>query len=768
MESESQIDNNKQGLMITTDFTANERRGARFKSEPQIELKMTDDAANAVEEYLANPSGFKLRDHQKDGLRDFAKHLRQGHKQGYMDMPTGSGKTAVASVMAGIFLDKFPRQKVIVISPYTTILEQNASELQEIVGADVRAYYGKVKHRISDGQIINTTYRSLLALLESKMIKPEEISLVLLDEIHSNQGDEFRKALELITRSSSSPIMVGLTATPFFIKVQKDLLDNKIDHSATWLDIFFKQIHSLTLEECMGYILAPARVFEIRTGVKIKPEMLVGVGDYDTGEKEKTLEALGPSVRNHIAVSILAGLNAKSSQSGLEIGSQLNLPSLQIDEIAKLHELLKTRKTAVFGISVAHIIYLQKLLDEYGIKSEILYGAQSLEDQDKPLSNYEDPEGPRVILGVQKLSMGWNSPQTKGMIILDPTRSPAEALQRFGRGLRIFKDPVTGKLDTKAQLIAIELYDDWRLASLTRRPILIPELFDLSAINYKVIQPTKEVKTTRDRNNTGSNKRSEHSSPLQLEGVDIELSMSEVELSNFWKVDFRNTDIATLVKYLDKQMRYIETIQGEKFDLIGIYKEFALLLPEKIPLGIVNTLIEEINKENDEERLGTLAKSLVLLNLKSILSGLDTILINYPEIAEDILQDVLTLAIYTIKKKKLIDKNKNLSTILYKFAIYTAQKSRKFHINGVPINLSDLPPIIQYITNPSNKDNKDILGALQTLNAIERKILNLRYFGKSQLTVNQISQKLGYDKVYVNQIIRTSLKKLKEQILGKQ
>lgn len=210
--------------------------------------------------YLRTPAERALhaepgREHQGDVMDDTLKFLGSGKTAGYIELPTGTGKTVIAASLIRAL-----RMNTIVVSPTGTILDQTKRTIEDInPDINVSNFDGRSKSIASN--IINTTINSLSNLAEIGPLA-EATELIILDEIHHGTLGEKRHKL---WRKFPNALIVGLTATPDPSKLEGLQDRGLVDSEERWTGAFTELISSMSREEAMQRgALTPVDIHMIR------------------------------------------------------------------------------------------------------------------------------------------------------------------------------------------------------------------------------------------------------------------------------------------------------------------------------------------------------------------------------------------------------------------------------------------------------------------------------------------------------------------------
>lgn len=517
----------------------------RIKSQAEIDsLDVT--SAKAVENlnhYLESPEESVLREHQVDAIESIRDFLISGEKAGYISLPTGSGKTVLYTELA-----KALGLRTLILSPTRIILNQAEALFRQIAPEiKLSSYSGEGKDLTGD--VLNTTYQSAILLVETGQINPSEFDLIIADEAHTALGEQRHK---LWGNFRSDAIKIGLTATPYFDQLEGYEKRGLVTQSDRWTGMFNKCIHEMSLEEAMQReILVPIDVHMIRTNVKVS-DVEITSGEYNKGQLER---ALNVEARNYLTVGMIAGVD--------KIPENVRLNQTQREEIEQIHQKIQGKRIAIFAITIDHADILRRELFNAGVKARTIHSKIDSATRKESLVDYKYGLV-QVLVGVDALRIGWDSPETEVGIYLAPTKSGIVAVQELGRILR--PSPESGKENA----IAIQLVDEF-----TRRreaPILIPNIFD----PYYVLRGTQ---TGLESRHQAQPRRQRN--PITFFGLNIESIIEEAKSNEMLQTRFKQGTIAEIAQLAD---RLIEEIRDKNPDLAGLdfWREIASQIP-RIP-----------------------------------------------------------------------------------------------------------------------------------------------------------------------------------------
>ncbi len=171
-------------------------------------------------------------------------------------LPTGTGKTLIAVLLAIDRLEKHPESKILMLAPTRPLVEQHAKSFLELtdidqkeinvvsgrfVPEDRKVFYGKSKIIISTPQTSEND-------LESGILRLDDFSLLVVDECHrSVKKYSYPTVAKRFMLQSKYPRILGLTASPGSSK-------EKIDEICGSLFIDKVEIRSELDEDMSKYV----------------------------------------------------------------------------------------------------------------------------------------------------------------------------------------------------------------------------------------------------------------------------------------------------------------------------------------------------------------------------------------------------------------------------------------------------------------------------------------------------------------------------------
>lgn len=335
-----------------------------------------------------------LRPYQGEVVEATRAALRAGKRRVLAYLPTGGGKTRVATAITQMTLAK-STGRVIVLANRKQLVHQFAAALRA-AGLDVGIAQGEnttgLHHRVIVCSIDTVHARNYIF---------DDLSLILIDEAHAVAGSEKYRAL--LFRYNRVPC-IGLSATPFARGLGKPYpeLGNK--------PLFEDLVVGATVQQLVddGYLT------DIEIYCPSAPD-LTGAKTSRTPEGEQDFRQA-------------------------DIDEAADRPELVGDIIAHWLKLANGAKTICFASSIAHSKHIVEQFRAAGVAAEHLDCYMDDDTRADILTRFERGDF-TILSNVALLSEGFDVPSTACMILARPTKSLTRFLQMVGRVLR----PAEGK-----------------------------------------------------------------------------------------------------------------------------------------------------------------------------------------------------------------------------------------------------------------------------------------------------------------------------------
>lgn len=335
-----------------------------------------------------------LRPYQHQLVESVRESLRTGHRRVMAYLPTGGGKTRVATAIAQMSLTK-SNGRVIVLANRKQLVHQFAAALRG-AGLDVGILQGEntagLHHRVVVASIDTVHARGCIF---------DDVALFIIDEAHAVAGSE--KYRRLLFRYNRVPC-IGLSATPF----------------ARGLGRPYPELADRALFE------------DLVIGATVQG--LVDDG-FLTG-----IEIYCPSAPDMSGAKTVRTAEGEQDYRQADIDKATDKPELIGDVVGHWMRLAEGRKTICFASSIAHSQHVVEQFRASGVSAEHLDCYMDDETRQDILTRFEHGDF-TLLSNVSLLSEGFDVPDTACMILARPTKSLTRFLQMVGRVLR----PADGK-----------------------------------------------------------------------------------------------------------------------------------------------------------------------------------------------------------------------------------------------------------------------------------------------------------------------------------
>lgn len=158
-----------------------------------------------------------LRDYQRESIDALYEWFGK-HEKGnpLLVLPPGAGKSVIAAALVQEIIEKWPSQRILIVTHVKELIEQNYLKLMELwPQAPAGVNSASLKRRDADSQII-------FAGIQSIYNRPYELGwfdLILVDEAHlipvKTLTGMYRTFLDQMENINPTIRIVGLTATPY-------------------------------------------------------------------------------------------------------------------------------------------------------------------------------------------------------------------------------------------------------------------------------------------------------------------------------------------------------------------------------------------------------------------------------------------------------------------------------------------------------------------------------------------------------------------------
>jgi superfamily II DNA or RNA helicase len=419
-----------------------------------------------LERYIADDQkGDILYEYQKNIVHDTARFLGAGVKRGYIEAPTGTGKTVLFVTLAEAFSyqDADP-PRILVVTPTKDLVRQTQGGTRGDKGfagfapdLKVGTFYSDTPSGLKglQAQVTITTYASLSKLAampvtvqrqdgtrQTRIINQinKHFDIIFLDEGHKALGVANRRIIDNI---SEDKLIIGFTATPEYTASRS--LATLLPHL----------IHRLDLKETiMMGMLSPVIPVAFSAPTSAAQKFVIGaLGEY---ENKSLKELIYNPLRNAMVVDIASQL--------IQAGNTPIIACIPGDDMLHPHH-------------IAEELSRQIITDPDGterpIRAIAVTSAIPAAARQQYYAQLENGELDALTY-IDVLTEGWDSQRANVIINARPTRSLVAARQRMGRILRTKPD---GR-----PAIALDIVD--QISSSTAPQVSMADIFTLDKLVF--------------------------------------------------------------------------------------------------------------------------------------------------------------------------------------------------------------------------------------------------------------------------------------------
>lgn len=312
-------------------------------------------------------------------------------------LPTGAGKSLVLAELIRSILNKYPRQRVLVMTHVKELIEQDLDALvAQWPYAPVGIYSAGVGQKNLDKPVIIAGVQSIVKVPAEELPR---FDLLFVDEaqlISPDATTSYRLVIDRLLVKNPKLKVTGLTATPYRLKGGHLLDCGLFTHIA--YDLTTPEAFTRLVSE--GYL---SRLITKRTQTKLNTE---GVGE----------------------------------RGGDYIEAELNIAVERQHDVtvAAVNEMIAMCRNyhLVFATSVTHAYEIADILKLRGEQVEVIHGGLTKKQRSSILTAFKNKEL-KWLINVNVLTTGFDAPHVDLLGILRPSKSVGLWVQILGRGLRV-------------------------------------------------------------------------------------------------------------------------------------------------------------------------------------------------------------------------------------------------------------------------------------------------------------------------------------------
>jgi ATP-dependent helicase IRC3 len=328
---------------------------------------------------------FKLRPYQKAAVSAVAARYRSGDRRLLLYLPTGAGKTVIATFIIEA-LRRGGLGRCLFVAHRREILDQTARTLERhLPGLDVQVEQGE-RSGGPDADVVVASVQSLVRRKERYAARA--FDLIICDECHHALSPSWEEVIGYFwSQASEKTLLLGMTATP------------RRSDGRSVLELFGEPAFELSRTdlEDLGY-LVPMRYFTVQGDLKLD-RLELSAGDFQAAALSKVMDT---PVHRALAV-----------KAWLEQGAG--------------------KRTILFAAGVDHARHLAEDFRRSGVAAEMIDG--KTRERQKLLERFRGGEYP-VLTNYGVLTEGFDDPGVGCILMARPTTSPLVYTQCIGRGLR--------------------------------------------------------------------------------------------------------------------------------------------------------------------------------------------------------------------------------------------------------------------------------------------------------------------------------------------
>ncbi len=345
----------------------------------------------------------QLRYYQAEAIEAIYAYFSKKQGNPLVALPTGTGKSVVIGEFIRGVYQRYPNQRVMMLTHVKELIEQNLDKLLTIwPTAPAGVYSAGVGRKESNFPI---TFAGI-ASVSKKAEAFGHIDLVLIDEAHLVSADQdtlYQKFLADLKKVNPYLKVIGFTATTYRLGL------GSLTNGGVFTDVCYDQ----TTMEAFNRLVAEgfmAPLIPKRTSM-----------EYDT-----------------TAVKVRGG---EFSQH--ELQAAVDKDSLTYAACTETMLLGHERKHwLIFATGIEHAEHVASNLDSLGIPAVVIHSKMTTADRDAAIAGFKSGKY-RAAVNNNVLTTGFDFPAIDLISVMRPTKSTVLWVQMLGRGTR--PSPDTGK-----------------------------------------------------------------------------------------------------------------------------------------------------------------------------------------------------------------------------------------------------------------------------------------------------------------------------------
>ena len=335
---------------------------------------------------LLHSQRFTPRPYQAKAVSQVHTLFRQGERELLLHLPTGSGKTIIATLVMEKLLPLLSGGKVLFVAHRQELLDQTADKIKRHM-PELTVSIEQGERRASlDAQVILASVQSLQARKDT--YPASEFRLIIMDECHHALSPSWKQIIQYFHDSrAQDSLLLGMTATP------------RRSDGRSAVSVFKTVAYEVSRPELqdLGY-LVPIKYWAIKANLSLNDVKMSG-SDFQVGSLSRVMNT------TRVRALTVAAWEAKG----------------------------QGKKTIIFCASVPHAHQLAADFATLGHRTEVIDG--KTKDRRELLRRYHWKDFD-LLFNYGVLTEGFDEPGIECVLLARPTTSPLVYNQCLGRGLR--------------------------------------------------------------------------------------------------------------------------------------------------------------------------------------------------------------------------------------------------------------------------------------------------------------------------------------------
>ncbi len=329
---------------------------------------------------------FPPRPYQENAVRQVLSLYKGGARKLLLHLPTGAGKTIIATLIIERLLPLTDSGKVLFIAHRRELLDQTAEKLRrQLPGLAISIDQGE-RRADPAARVIIASIQSLSKRKDA--YRPDLFSVIVCDECHRALAPSWVEVIEHFNdERDCDALLLGMTATP-----------RRTDGRSA-LDVFDHVAYEIAKPELqdLGY-LVPIQYWGVKAALSLD-RVKRSRGDFQVGA----------------------------------LSAVMNTPHVRALTVQAWEGRANGRKTLVFCASVRHAHQLAADFASRGHRAEVIDGRTKNREEILDRFRRGDVD---LLLNYGVLTEGFDDPSIQCVLLARPTTSPLVYNQCLGRGLR--------------------------------------------------------------------------------------------------------------------------------------------------------------------------------------------------------------------------------------------------------------------------------------------------------------------------------------------